>query len=39
MENFIPHEAIIYDDTDPPWTNNILKRNFTNEIVSTRFIA
>ena len=26
MANFIPHETIIYDDRDPPWINNIIKK-------------
>ena len=26
MTNFIPHETIIYDDRDPPWINNRIKK-------------
>ena len=26
MANFIPHEAIICDDRDPPWINNRIKK-------------
>ena len=22
LSNYIPYEKIIYDDKDPPWTNN-----------------
>ena len=25
LSNYIPHEIIICDDTDPPWTNNRVK--------------
>ena len=30
FSNFIPHEAIPFDDRDPPWINNKIKKE-TNE--------
>ena len=26
LNNYIPHETIIYDDQDPPWINNKVKK-------------